>query len=98
MAAQFAGQSGAQCDAACQRNMQAYADELKLAKAPRLEAIRKLGGVVVNTLEFSANAALVAQPAQPAQPSAAGDALAEAIRRIPGVSSVQPVPVAQTNP
>ena len=95
MAAQFAGQSGAQCDAACQRNMQAYADELKLAKAPRLEAIRKLGGVVVNTLEFSANAALVAQPAQP---SAAGDALAEAIRRIPGVSSVQPVPVAQTNP
>jgi hypothetical protein len=72
--------------------MQAYADALKLAKAPRLDAIRKLGGEVVSTLEFSANAAVVSQPAQ------ASHALADAIRRIPGVSSVQPVPAHRANP
>jgi minor extracellular serine protease Vpr len=60
--------------------MQQMSRSLQVAKAPRLNAIRSLGGRVQNTLEFSVNAAVVDIDA----------GQIEALRRIPGVKQVEP--------
>lgn len=65
--------------AAMRAEMQQQSSNLRTAKAPRLNAIRALGGKVQNTLEFSVNAAVVDIDASQI----------EALRRVPGVKLVE---------
>lgn len=65
--------------------MQSESRSLQVAKAPRLNSIRSLGGKVQNTLEFSVNAAIVDIDA----------ARLNDLRRIPGVKMVEPAGVYQ---
>jgi hypothetical protein len=73
------------------QRMQAYAAELRAAKAPRLQALRELGARVVQTLEHSANVAIIELP------TADAPRLAESIRRLPGIASVQPAGTYRTD-
>lgn len=67
--------------------MRAYAADLRSARLPRLAAIKSLGMVVLSTMEYSANSAIVEGPAK-----STADLL-DALRSIPGVTSVQPTGV-----
>ncbi len=72
-------------------DMQSQARSLQSAKAPRLAAIRALGGRVQNTLEISLNAAVVDIDA----------GQINALRAIPGVKLVEPAGIyrmSQTTP
>ena len=74
---------GQRVTAQARSEMQQLSRSLQAAKAPRLTAIRSLGGVVQNTLEYSVNAAVVVIDA----------GQIAALRRIPGVKLVEPAGV-----
>jgi len=63
------------------------AGSLRSAKAPRVAQIQRLGGKVQNTLEFAFNGAVVEIDAS----------RIDAVRRIPGVKSVEPAGVFEMN-
>jgi subtilisin family serine protease len=67
--------------------MQAYRQRLLSDKAPRLAAIARLGGRVVNTVEFAVNGAVIEVDAR----------RVAQIARIPGVKSVRPAGVYTMN-
>lgn len=72
--------TGQRLTAQARGEMQQASRSLQAAKAPRLTAIRSLGGQVQNTLEFSVNAAVVDIDA----------GQIAALRRVPGVKMVEP--------
>lgn len=72
--------TGQRLTAQARGEMQQASRSLQAAKAPRLTAIRSLGGTVQNTLEFSVNAAIVDIDA----------GQIAALRRVPGVKMVEP--------
>ena len=75
--------TGQRVTAQARAEMQQLSRSLQAAKAPRLAAIRSLGGTVQNTLEYSVNAAVVVIDA----------GQMAALRRIPGVKLVEPAGV-----
>ena len=92
VATRFAGSADTGTEGSREDRMRAYADALRSDRQPRLEAIRALGAVVLSTMEYSANAAVVEGPA------ARATALQDALRKLPGVGSVQPTGIYRADP
>lgn len=92
VATRFAGSADTGTEGSREDRMRAYADALRSVRQPRLEAIRALGAVVLSTMEYSANAAVVEGPA------ARATALLDALRKLPGVGSVQPTGIYRADP
>ena len=92
VATRFAGSADTGTEGSREDRMRAYADMLRSDRQPRLEAIRALGAVVLSTMEYSANAAIVEGSATRAT------ALQDALRKLPGVGSVQPAGIYRADP
>jgi hypothetical protein len=84
VAVRFAGGADTGTVGTRAERMRDYAEALRRDRRARLEAIMAMGATVLATSEYSTNSAIVSLPADRA------DALAAEIRRLPGVSSVQP--------
>jgi len=91
VATRFAGSADTGTEGSREDRMRAYAESLRSARQPRLEAIRSLGVVVLSTMEYSANTAVVESPAKHAT------AVLDALRKLPGVVSVQPTGIYRTD-
>lgn len=92
VASRFAGGSDTGNAGTREERMRAYAESIKAARLPRLAALHALGAVVVGTTEYAANAATVELPPGPVAERV------EAMRRVPGVSAVQPAGRYQADP
>ncbi len=92
VATRFAGTADTGTEGSREDRKRVYAEALRSAREPRLAAIRSLGAVVLSTMEYSANAAVVEGPAGRAA------ALVDALRKIDGVGSVQPSGIYRADP
>lgn len=92
VAARFAGAPEIAAEGRREERMRAYAEALREQRQPTLQAIRSLGVVVISTTEYTANAAVIEGPA------AGAHALLDALRKLPGVSSVQRMGVYRAGP
>jgi hypothetical protein len=84
VATRFAGGADTGTEGSREDRMRAYAESLKRARVPSLQALRLQGWLVLSSSEYSANTVVIeaAAPRTPAD--------IEALRRLPGVASVQP--------
>ena len=84
VATRFAGGADTGTEGSREDRMRAYAESLKRARLPSLQALRLQGWLVLSTSEYSANMVVIeaVAPRTPAD--------IEALRRLPGVASVQP--------